>query len=206
MKKNEENNGWVYVCDERFPENEQITGVRYVLGQVFDPSKSKALICVGINPSTAMPGKLDMTLNKVRKYAEESGEYGAWYMINVYPQRATDPNGMHSNDKCSHQMHERNLIEVKALLDSVPEADVWCAWGNNIGRRKYLPDMLYGNAEEGITGLLSLFGAGHVLKAHHTTNDGHPAHPLARIPISRLKELGHFSNLNDRLKRAISNE
>lgn len=205
MKNLEKKSEWVYKYDERFPEKEQIIGVRYVLGEVFDPTKTKALICIGINPSTATPEKLDATLNKVRKYAQELGEYGAWYMLNVYPQRSTNPNGMHANDRFSSEIHERNLAEVRTLLDTIPVADVWCAWGNNINKRRYLSDMLYGSTEKGVSGLLSLFGGNHALKAHAVTKSGHPAHPLARISISRLIELNRFPNLNDRLKRTTSN-
>lgn len=40
----------------------------------------------------ALPNFLDPTLKRVQKYAKESEEkYGAWYMLNVYPQRATNP-------------------------------------------------------------------------------------------------------------------
>lgn len=206
MEDLEEKSEWVYICDERFPENEQIIGVRYVLGEVFDRTRARALICIGINPSTAIPEKLDTTLNRVSKYAKISSEYGAWYMLNVYPQRSTNPNGMHANDRFSKQIHERNLLEVKTLLDTIPTADIWCAWGNNINKRRYLPDMLYGNHEKGISGLLSLLGDNHILKANAVTKSGHPAHPLARISLSRLRELEGFPNLDDRLKQAISNE
>lgn len=206
MENLERKSEWVYICDERFPENEQIIGVRYVLGEIFDRAKTRALICIGINPSTAIPEHLDATLNRVSKHAKESGEYGAWYMLNVYPQRSTDPNGMHPNDKFSTQIHERNLSEIKALLDIISSADVWCAWGTNINKRRYLPDMLYGNKEKGVSGLLSLFGDNYTLKARAVTKNGHPAHPLARISLSRLRELESFPNLDDRLKQTISNE
>ena len=40
--------------------------MRYVLGRKIDKSKTKALICIGINPSTAIPTLLDPTLSECR--------------------------------------------------------------------------------------------------------------------------------------------
>ncbi len=161
----------MYVIDERFPDEK--TGVRYVLGEVFDPKKTKALICVGVNPSTATPEKLDRTLMRVRRLAEKSGEYGAWYMLNVYPQRATDPQNMHKI--VDETIHRRNIQEIGKLLDTIPAADVWCAWGTLVKKRPYLCDM----RDE----ILKLFAdrKGFELKSHVLTKVGHPAHPLARI-------------------------
>lgn len=195
MKKLERNNGeWVYKYDKEYPCDYEITRVRYVLGEKIDPKKSKALICIGINPSTAIPEDLDPTLKKVQKYARDNG-YGAWYMLNVYPERSTDPNGI--PEKCDLRIHERNIEQIKDLLGMVKEADIWCAWGDNITKRPYLQSLLYDD-------ILSLFGSNHVLKANGTTRKGHPAHPLARIPLSRLNDLKGFSNLTPRLKTHIN--
>ena len=91
-------NGWLYEYEEtaesQIINGYEVTGVRYVLGEKFNTSCNKALICIGINPSTAIPEQLDPTLKRVQKYAKNSGEYGAWYMLNVYPQRATNPDDM----------------------------------------------------------------------------------------------------------------
>ena len=49
--------GWVYDYEEtaesQIINGYEVTGVRYVLGELFDTSCNKALICIGINPSTA---------------------------------------------------------------------------------------------------------------------------------------------------------
>ena len=81
---------WVYDYDisaeYRRKYDCELTDVRYVLGEQFDTDKRNVLICIGINPSMAMPNFLDPTLRRVQDYAKRSGEYGAWYMLNVYPQ------------------------------------------------------------------------------------------------------------------------
>ena len=74
--------GWLYEYEEtaekQLTNGYEVTRVRYVLGEQFDTSCK--------NPSTAIPEQLDPTLKRVQKYAKNSGEYGAWYMLNVYPQ------------------------------------------------------------------------------------------------------------------------
>lgn len=82
--------GWLYEYEEtaekQLTNGYEVTRVRYVLGEQFDTSCKKVLVCIGINPSTAIPEQLDPTLKRVQKYAKNSGVYGAWYMLNVYPQ------------------------------------------------------------------------------------------------------------------------
>ena len=149
--------GWLYeyekTAESQIINGYEVTGVRYVLGEQFDTSCKKALICIGINPSTAIPEQLDPTLKRVQKYTKRSGEYGAWYMLNVYSQRATNPDDM--DIEPNMEIHRNNLTAIKNLLSEIKEADVWCAWGNLIGKRKYLYDLLFGNKENevGLKGL-----------------------------------------------------
>ena len=75
-------NQWLYVPDF-------YTEYRYILGT----RGKKPLICVGINPSTAQPGRLDNTLKSVERIALGNG-YDSFIMFNVYAQRATDPDTM----------------------------------------------------------------------------------------------------------------
>ena len=66
-----------------------------------------------------MPNFLDPTLRRVQDYAKRSGEYGAWYMLNVYPQRATNPNNMDTDDTYSMEIHLRNLAAIEELLSTI---------------------------------------------------------------------------------------
>ena len=65
---------------------------RYVLGT----RGANPLIVVGVNPSTAAPDALDPTLQSAERIAHSNG-YDSFLMLNVYPQRATDPNDMEKN-------------------------------------------------------------------------------------------------------------
>jgi len=85
---------------------------RYVLGRV----GKHPLVCIGINPSTAQPGALD-----------------------VYPQRATDPNDM---DKVPDRaLCDENLRWLQAVLAQT-EPTIWAAWGTLIEKRDYLPGLM----------------------------------------------------------------
>lgn len=187
--------GWVYIYDtsKKYREtyDTELTDVRYVLGERLDASKPNVLICIGINPSTAMPNLLDPTLKRVRAYAIKRGEYGAWYMLNIYPQRATDPDKMDTDDKYKMEIHMHNLAAIKNLLSTIENADVWCAWGAIINdtKRKFLSDLLFGNESKNITGIISLFDGKYHFKAHGATVNGHPKHPLSTGKDTYLKDL-----------------
>lgn len=199
--------GWLYEYEETAESQNingyEVTGVRYVLGEQFDTSCKKALICIGINPSTAIPEQLDPTLKRVQKYAKNSGEYGAWYMLNVYPQRTPYPNKIHQEPNM--EIHRNNLIAIKNLLSEIKEADVWCAWGNIIGKRKYLYDLLLGNTEKGIDGIISLFNKNYRFKAYGSTVKGCPKHPLVISHNDKLKDLAEVGlmELNNNINRII---
>ena len=199
--------GWVYDYEEtaesQIINGYEVTEVRYVLGELFDTSCNKALICIGINPSTAMPEQLDPTLKRVQKYAQNSGEYGAWYMLNVYPQRATNPDDM--DIEPNMDIHRNNLTAIKNLLSEIKEADVWCAWGNLIGKRKYLYDLLLGNKEKDIDGIISLFNANYHFKAYGSTVESCPKHPLVMSNNDKLKELTEVGlvELNNNINKII---
>ena len=192
-------NGWLYEYEEtaesQIINGYEVTGVRYVLGEKFDTSYKKVLICIGINPSTAM------TLKRVQKYAKNNGEYGEWYMLNVYPQRATNPNEM--DIEPDMEIHRNNLTAIKNLLSEIKEADVWCAWGNIIGKRKYLYNLLLGNTEKGIDGIISLFNKNYHFKAYGSTAKGCPKHPLVISHNDKLKDLAEvgLTELNDNINK-----
>lgn len=162
MNKKIMQKGWFYEyeAEEKYRRryNCELTDVRYVLGEQFDTGKRNALIC-SINPSMAMPNFLDPTLRRVQAYAKRSGEYSAWYMLNVYPQRATNPNNMDTDDNYCMEIHLRNLAAIEELLSTIKQADVWCAWGAVIDdtKRTYLSDLLFGNEDKNIQGIISLF-------------------------------------------------
>ncbi len=104
---------------------------RFILGE----SGKRPLVCLGINPSTAEPDKLDNTLRSVRNYSLRKG-YDGWIMFNVYPQRATKPSKLHQEmDKV---IHKRNLKQIKKTISSYPNLTIWAAWGTLIRKRPFL--------------------------------------------------------------------
>ena len=153
---------WLYT-------NDISNTARFLLGE-YDSFADKTLICVGINPSTATPNSLDPTLKKV-KAISASHNYTNWVMINVYPQRATNPNNLHLN--CNQQLHRANINEISNLLATFNNADILFAYGNLINKRPYLKTCL--------TDILNLInsvnfsGQKYCIKR---TIKGNPTHPL----------------------------
>ena len=152
---------WIYVPDF-------YTEYRYILGtRGADP-----LICIGVNPSTAEPGKLDNTLKSVERIAAGNG-YDSFIMFNVYAQRATRPDDM--DRELDPRLHRANMDAFRWVLSGVGPGvapAVWAAWGAVIEKRSYLPgcvrDMVLIGEE---------FGA-RWLCAGKCSKRGHPHHPL----------------------------
>lgn len=147
---------WIYDHDEPL--------ARYSLGV----GGENPLVGIGVNPSTAVPGNLDPTVAGVARFAEEKG-YDGWLMLNLYPQRATNPNNMHK--RFQKKLHIKNIEAISRLLAG-QSLDIWCAWGTLIEKRPYLSRcmrdlyaVLEGNG-------CRYFRRGAISKA------GHPHHPL----------------------------
>lgn len=148
---------WLY---ERTTDNY----ARFVLGTI----GNNPLICFGINPSTAEPGNLDPTINYVSSIATSNG-FDCFVMLNVYPQRATNPNSLH---KAFHpELKTENERHIAALI-SGRELTIWAAWGSLIKKRQYLGALL-----QDIVFLPELRNCTRVSRGA-LTKDGHPHHPL----------------------------
>lgn len=158
-----------------------VTPIRYILGEErsIKGNKNQILICIGANPSTAIPNQLDPTLKRVEKYAHDHA-YKAWYMINVYPWRETDPEDLEADgyDAIREKIHKNNIQHIKGLLDKISctdtEMHVWCAWGNIIEKRTYLKEFL--------KEIIPLFKDRNNITFYcqGKTKNNHPCHPLTR--------------------------
>ena len=95
------------------------------------------LVCVGINPSTAAPGDLDRTVATVERVAERDG-FDSFVMLNVYPQRATNPSDMHT--AVDLELHAWNMRSIEGFVNG-RTLEVWAAC-TLIRKRKYLPHLL----------------------------------------------------------------
>ena len=160
---------WIY---ERNEDN----SARFVLGQIFNPN-GKTLLCFGINPSTACPECIDNTIKKVINISRYNG-YENWIMLNVYPQRATNPDDMHI--ECNEMLIQTNLFHIGQVSKRYPNCDVLLAYGNLITKRKYLQPCL--------NEILSLLNDKHgrSIKVIKLTKDGNPVHPLYQSKTAAL--------------------
>lgn len=147
---------WIYNTD---PENL----CRYSLGYC---SRSP-LLCIGVNPSTASPENLDPTIQSVARIAQKNS-YDGWIMINLYPQRSTNPDKMHQ--QLDNTIHQQNLHIIKSILDNYAISDIWAAWGTLITKRTFLSKCL--------TDIYSMTSDYHWITFGSTSKAGHPHHPL----------------------------
>ena len=125
------NDNWIYECIDK----KDHTSPRFVLGE----KGNRPLVCFGVNPSTAIPGDLDLTLTQVQRKAKLMG-FDGWIMFNLYPQRATNINEM--DDNLVHQIHKINILNIKKAISKHHKPTVWAAWGGLIEKRTYLGECL----------------------------------------------------------------
>ena len=160
---------WLYVPCRFAP-------YRYILG-----TRGKhPLICVGINPSTAVPGDLDNTLKSVERIARGNG-FDSFTMFNVYAQRATDPDRMDAC--CNPLLHRENMEAFRYILAESGERPViWAAWGAIITKRPYLRECL--------ADMIAIAGEYHArwVTAGKRSKAGHPHHPLYLRADSLLED------------------
>jgi hypothetical protein len=172
-----ERDRWIYVPDH-------YSEYRYLLGT----RGQRPLICVGINPSTAIPDRLDNTLKSAERIALHNG-YDSFVMFNVYAQRATDPDDMER--ELNPVLHRENMKAFTWLLSqSTTPPDIWAAWGAIIEKRPYLPACVLDMAAIGQQFNARWFTAGPRSKA------GHPHHPLY---LKKDSPLDPFTDLTEYL-------
>jgi len=177
---------WIYVPDH-------YSEYRYILGT----KGSRPLICIGINPSTAAPDRLDNTLKSAQRIALFNG-YDSFIMFNVYAQRATIPDDMEK--VLNPGLHRENMKAFEWILNqTAAPASVWAAWGAIITKRDYLAQCVRDMASIGNRYGARWFTAGKRSKA------GHPHHPLYLPSDSALDPFDDLLPYLDSLSRTKSN-
>lgn len=148
---------WIY---ERSDDNL----ARFVLGT----AGANPLVCVGLNPSTAEPSRLDPTLKRVAKVAAANG-HDSFLMLNLYALRATDPRQLPRI--ADPALTAANADRIAKAIGGRP-LTVWAAWGALIATRPYLPDLLLDIAALPALAPCRWHSRGPLTMA------GHPRHPL----------------------------
>jgi hypothetical protein len=136
---------------------------RYALGM----KNRNPAIFFGINPSTATSEKYDKTIIKIDAIAKENN-YDSWIMLNVYPQRATDPNNL---DKIFNEViHKENVRIIKNIIKN--NYSIIAAWGNLIKKRHYFIECLKDIVNALNKKQIKWYSIGTLSK------EGNPKHPL----------------------------
>ncbi len=152
-----------YKC-EMIPDKR--TENRYVLKN----NGKNRLIVIGLNPSTASDQEPDNTMRRIMGFAENNG-FDGFIMINLYPQRSTNPKNL--DGQLNEQIHKINLTHIEELAEQVKSKPptILLGFGNNIERRPYLKKCL-------VDIVTKLQTANPQWKCISLTKKGHPGHPL----------------------------
>lgn len=109
---------------------------RFLLGE----SGKNPLFIFGVNPSTATNISPDRTIKKVKTFARNMNIFDGWIMMNLYPQRSTNPQNLHIT--CNSILHNENKKKIFDIVSKTSNPQIWAAWGNPVGNRDYLLDCL----------------------------------------------------------------
>ncbi len=172
---------WYYIEEER-----DGSTFRYVLGE----KGENPLVVFGINPSTATPEKLDKTMMAVKRLVElENNNYDGYIMLNLYPQRTTDPAGLPTEK--NDYAYEKNLEVIgkciEELVGNGKSVDIWAAWGGNIDSRNYLLKSL-----EDIEKTLHLYSVRWLERGEYK-NPHHPLYLKKTLPFKEFDVVGYIN-------------
>jgi serine/threonine protein phosphatase 1 len=148
--------------------------VRFMLGEAGD----NPIICFGINPSRANDIEADPTILRIKKIAEENNSDG-WVMLNLYPQRATNPDDIHT--KADEALILKNTEIIRSVFKAYPDALILASWGDAIEKRNYLKDCL--------EAIISIDYDRRWVCRGELTSKGNPRHQLYVANNTPLKDL-----------------
>lgn len=159
--------------------------VRYILGTKGD----SPLVVVGANPSTAVPECLDRTVSGIKNLVERDNRFDSFVIINLYPQRATNPKELHRvMDKV---LHKKNCAHISDFLSSLKAKPVvmWAAWGSLIHQRSYLLDCL-----DGLLTCINDFPCEWVQRGNFK-NPHHPLYLKRETPFQAFDVCGYMEKM-----------
>jgi len=179
---------WIYITNGD-------NTARYALGV----KGEHPIVCVGVNPSTASPERLDPTIQSVQRIAAANG-YDGWIMLNLTPQRSTNPDALFQ--KRDEVLYEKNLEVIRNILYK-HNPSIWVAWGTLHLSRDYLIDTM----EE--IYLISKTQDCSIDRYSPLTKEGHPRHPLYQgtnktfHPFDLMKYLAKYKTYEDVSERIV---
>ena len=146
---------------------------RYLLTRVEDPDKQitklKILVVIGLNPSTATEKQDDPTIRRCAGFARRLG-YHSLCMLNIFPNRETDPITMKANPAPDNIIALNDSIIAgvcEESRDHLTEMSIACAWGTHGAFN-----------DRGAAVVEMLRKEGHRLLCFGVTKHNHPKHPL----------------------------
>ena len=141
---------------------------------LYQTGGKRNLFVIGLNPSTANKEHGDPTMKKVLGFARHNG-YDGYVMMNVYPQRATNPDDLHQT--CDVALHQKNLSVIQHLLGDETGLEFLFAFGDNIAKRDYLLSCLKDIIDviEPHIGIIKKYAT---MQIGEPTKKGFPRHPL----------------------------
>lgn len=93
------------------------------------------LFVLWLNPSTADENKPDQTIRRVMWYAQRNG-FDGFIMLNLYPQRATNPDDLDLN--LNEIIHNENMGYIFEELKKYESPSILMAYSSSIKKRWFL--------------------------------------------------------------------
>jgi hypothetical protein len=120
----------IYRTNKDVPNKAKIE-TRFLLGT----ESKNPLIVVGVNPSKATEYDMDLTVTRIKEYAFRN-KFDGYIIINIYPQKETNPLDIHEN--LNNEIHLQNLHEIEHLIKKWKPKSILAAWGETIQLRTFL--------------------------------------------------------------------
>ena len=162
------------------------------------------LVCLGINPTTALPNAMDRTVARVSKFAVDNADDNAddngddhgddhgddsRTMLNVYPRIAIDSKNL--DREYRPDLKAENDRYIVSLIDDRP-LTLLAAWGGLLPIKPHLPSLLMGSLQ------LTSARVSDWVSLGDPTNGGHPRHPLDRRVLASTDSLRFQSRPSSR--------
>ncbi len=149
---------------------------RFALGRLAVASAGRTpLVTIGMNPSYADDQIADKTVNRIIRASVDHG-YSGWIMLNLYPERATNPKNLRSYDA---KLSAANCAAIAEVLTAHGVTEVLGAWGG-------LAHATIRRAKQDVLAQLATLRV-RLFSLDPPTSGGEPRHPTPRTgPLSML--------------------